>query len=134
MAIVSFGKQTYQSGKATIFKAEYEKEKVILGFEMENGKVVRETYRLWVEEEAERLQAVLQVLLGGQSETFDTDLLIGKTCYARLEERPWQDGRNWIGVAEVTPVREAAQKTGRVLASTDDIDGIFDEDGEYISA
>lgn len=105
MAKLSFNNNNnqYQSGKATISKAELEENKVTLWFELAAGKVVRENYRLNKTEEVKKLKAAVRAILGDVPQEFDTNDLVGKCCDVELEERPWKEGRTWTGVAEVKP-------------------------------
>ncbi len=132
MAIVSFGNnKPFQSGKAHVWNAELQGNKVTLWFEMANGKVIRENYRLHKEDEVENLKAVVEAILGDLPEEFDTRSLIGKPCLVRLEERPWMEGRTWTGVAEVTSCREEKKPTIRTIipsSSESDIDDLFEDD------
>ena len=130
MAIVSFGNnKPLQSGKAHVWNAELEGNKVTLWFEMANGKVIRENYRLHKENEVEKLKAAVEAILGNVPEEFDTRNLIGKPCNVRLEERPWMEGRTWTGVAEVTPWREVKPTIRTIIPSSSehDIDDLFDD-------
>lgn len=119
MAIVSFKNENpLQSGQACVWKAELADNRVTLWFQCSNGKLVREGYRLYKAEDVQKLQAAVKAVLGEVPEAFDTDSLIGKHCCVRLEERPWREGQNWIGVAEVTPC--TTTKRPVILKSIDD--------------
>ena len=141
MAIVSLGKNNkqkpFQSGKGIILDAKLQGNIVTLRFEMHNGKVVREDYRLYKDDEVEKFKAAVEAILGDVSETFDTDALIGKPCNVRLEERPWLEDRKWTGVAEVTPWRETGTPIVRRIiqnSSDNEIDDLFGDSDTYADA
>ena len=134
MAIVSLGKQdnskSFQSGKAIIFDAKLQGNKVTLWFEMKNGSVIRESYRLYKEEEVAKLKAAVKAILRNVPEEFDTGNLIGKPCRVQLEERPWLEDRAWTGVAEVTSWEENESSYRKTITDTagNELDDFFDED------
>lgn len=125
MAKISFNQNDneYPSGKAIIKKEEVLGSRVTLWFELTNGKLVRESYRLNYPVEEDKFKQAVETILGELPESFDTRELVGKVCTVKLEERPWQEGRNWTGVAEVRPWDIAKNKIEHEEKS-----GYFDED------
>jgi len=114
MAIVSFdnnNNNVYESGNSTIKNVEVESNNVILWFELRNGKIIRENYRLSKAKEKEKLRAAIEVILGSTPTEFETSALIGLPCYIELEDRPWKKDQTWTGVAAVLPAREEAKTT-----------------------
>lgn len=129
MAKISFDQNTneYPSGKAIIKKEEVLGSRVTLWFELANGKLVRESYRLNYPVEEEKFKQAVQAILGEIPETFDTRDLVGKVCTVKLEERPWQEGRNWTGVAEITPWYGGAERIPKKQTSVEETSCFGDE-------
>jgi hypothetical protein len=110
MAIISFDNMEYQQGEAVIWKTEIERNVVKIWFELDNGRIIRETYRTGITKEKDRLKAVLEVVVGDiTTGGIDLDSIVGKSCYVELEERPWKEDQPWIGVGKVLPVEPTVQ-------------------------
>ena len=121
MAIISFEtKNPYQSGNATVSNVQFESNRVTIWFKLTNGKAIREYYRLSKPREKERFLDVVITLLGSTPDEFDTDTLIGLTCYVQLENRPWKEGKSWTGVAKVLPYCENEEGESVDNGSTED--------------
>lgn len=139
MAIISFDntQNIYKSGKAKVRKAELENSTVTIWYEFENGKVIRENYRLSKANETDKLRAAVEALLGSTPTHFDTNTLIGLPCFVQLEDRPWTEGRTWKGVSEVLPlcdetrpesIKNEAMKNNEHKSSR--IENLFEDDKE----
>ena len=129
MATLSFKKNVneYPSGKATVKKEELIGNRITLWFELVNGNLVRESYRLNYPVEEEKFKQAVQAILGEIPETFDTQDLVEKVCTVKLEERPWQEGRNWTGVAEVTPWYGGSERIPKKQTSAEETSCLGDE-------
>ena len=66
-------------------------------------RTVRERYFLPYRENC-RLAAVLHSLLGYVPDHFDSDLLIDKDCYIRIQHKELASGQTWCYVDEVFPM------------------------------
>ena len=102
-------KYNYKSGKAKVWKAVVEIDKVTIWFLLENGTIMREYYRLSKADDKAKLHAAVEALLGSTGPDFDTNALIGLPCYVRIEERPWKEDKTWICVVEVLHRSEEAE-------------------------
>ena len=130
MATISFNQNIneYPSGKAIIKKEEVLGNRVTLWFELTNSKLVRENYRLNYPAEEEKFKQAVRAILGEIPEMFDTQDLVGKVCNVKLEERDWQEGRKWTGVAEVKPWHTGAESISKNKIEHEEKSGCFDED------
>lgn len=132
MATISFNQNIneYPSGKATIKKEEVLGNRVTLWFELTNSKLVRESYRLNYPVEEEKFKQAVQAILGEIPETFDTQHLVGKVCNVKLEERDWQEGRKWTGVANVTSWQIEPKTTMNKATESKNTPSVFEEEAE----
>lgn len=104
MAIVSFEEMEYQAGEAVVWKVEVEGKVAKIWFKLDDGRIIRETYRTGYPDEKKRLKEVAEVFFGDDvSGRVNLGELVGQACYVELEERPWRNG-TWIGVKAVFPV------------------------------
>lgn len=109
MAIISFENTEYQQGEAVVWKTEVEGKVATIWFKLEDGRIIRETYRTGFPNEKKRLKEVAKIFFGDDvSGRVDLRKMVGQACYVELEERPWGN-RIWIGVREVFPIESELQ-------------------------
>ncbi|SDF81178.1 hypothetical protein [Sporomusa acidovorans] len=112
MAIVSFDEMEYQSGEAVVWKTEVEGKVAKIWFKLDDGRIIRETYRTGYPDEKKRLKEVAEVFFGDDvSGRVDLDKMVGQVCYVELEERPWGN-QTWTGVRAVSVVESEPEYAG----------------------
>ncbi len=134
MAIVSFDEMEYQSGEAVVWKVEVEGKVAKIWFKLDDGRIIRETYRTGYTNEKKRLKEVAEVFFGDNvSGRVELDKMVGQACYVELEERPW--GTNtWTGVRAVFPVEYEPEYEGESECSEgDDYEPEYEPDYRYES-